>query len=148
MKQITKIKEVITTKEFKQLNAFTKADELRNATKQNLLKTFTLLYYTGCRINELLQLTNKDIQNLIANKELIINSHKTKKERKLYFTDDGIKAIKKLFQELGINDEPEEARVIRSKGNLYKTPHNKTFAKSVNKVIQNCLGDRYTSHAF
>ncbi len=144
-----RIKEIITIKEFKFLNAYVRAeDKIREATKQNLLKTFTLLFYSGCRISELLQLKNYHILDIIENGEVIINVDKQKKERKLLFTEDGIKAIKKLFTEFHINDEDKESYVVRSKGVKFISPDKSTYTKSVNTMLHLSLGDRYSSHSF
>jgi len=144
-----KLKEVITEKEFKRLNAFVRADEkLRAATKENLLKTFTLLFYSGCRITELLKFTNKNIIDIIETSETIVEIEKQHQERKLYFTDNGVKAIKKLFSEFDILKEELNDKVIRSKGLKYKSPHKSTYTKSVNNIIHACLGSRYSTHQF
>ncbi len=144
-----KIKEVIAIKEFKVLNAYVKAeDKMRDATKKNLLKTFTLLFYSGCRISELLQFKNYHILNIIENGEVIINIDKQKKERKLLFTEDGIKAIRKLFSEFNIYKEDKDSYVVRSKGVQFISPDKSTYTKSVNTMIHSALGDRYSSHSF
>ena len=144
-----KIKESIRIIEFNTLINFVKHNEkMRANTKANYLKIFTLLYYSGARLNELTQLTNKDILSLIKTKELIIETHKTKSERKIYFSDKAIKEIKKLFEELNIDAEPEQYRIIRVKGNPYATPSPIAFIQQTNKVIQSVLGKRYTSHSF
>lgn len=144
-----KIREVITIKEFKRLNAFVIADDkLRTATKENLLKTFTLLFYSGCRITELLKFSNSHVLEIINHSETIIPIEKQHKERKLYFTDDGVKSIKKIFNEFNIADENTTSKVIRSKGVKHISPDKSTYTKLVNTVIHNCLGDRYSSHSF
>jgi len=142
------IKEIIKSKEYKRLMSFVEAEDIRRATKDNMLKAFTLLYYTGVRVNELLQLKNSDIRTLIETGELIIFTKKTNRERKIHFSPEGIKAIKKVFDRVGFSTEPDEAFVIRSKGNLYKSPHHTNLVKSVNSLMQECLGERYSSHSF
>ncbi len=121
---------------------------MRQNTKDNYLKAFTLLFYSGARLNELTQITNKDILSLIQNKELIIKTHKTKSERKIYFSDKAVKNITKLFKGLNIYNEPEQYKMIRVKGNPYSTPSPIAFIQQTNKVIQSVLGKRYTSHSF
>ena len=144
-----KIKESIKEFEFNVLvNYVNNNDKMRQNTKDNYLKAFTLLFYSGARLNELTQITNKDILSLIKNKELIIKTHKTKSERKIYFSDKAVKNITKLFKELNIYDEPKQYRIIRVKGNPYATPSPIAFIQQTNKVIQSVLGKRYTSHSF
>ena len=50
-KEIKRIKENITEKEYKKLMSFVRGDEkLRKNTKSNLLRTFTLLFFSGLRV--------------------------------------------------------------------------------------------------
>ncbi len=150
MSKIQSIKETIGTKEFKRLNAFVNADDkMRDATKQNMLRTFTMLYYTGARISELLQIKNEDIVSIIENQELIIISHKVKRERKIQFSETAVKAITKLFAH-SLENEPKNTFIIKSRGSviLNKVPKISVYTNSVNKVIQDALGDRHSSHDF
>ncbi|MFA9240321.1 MAG: tyrosine-type recombinase/integrase [Candidatus Paceibacteria bacterium] len=141
------IKESVSEIEFKKLMAQVRGDlTLKENTKNNLLRTFTLLYYTGSRLNELLQLTNSNILEIFKNNELIIKTHKTKNERKIYFSEQSVKDLKKLF--LDIENEEAHFKIIRSKGKPYQSPHNITFIQQVNKYMKNLLGDRYSSHSF
>lgn len=145
MAKIVKIKEYITQNEYLKLLTYLKGkDELHINTKTNLASTFTLLYYTGCRINEIKQLKIKDIKYLIENEEIIILTHKTQKERKLFFSKTAIKDIKKVFN----LDEDDNNYIISKKGNPSQTPSDITFITNVNKFIQEVLGNRYSSHSF
>ncbi len=143
----TSIKESIMEVDYKKLMTYLRGDEgIQDNTKINLMRTFTLLYYTGARLNELLQLSNSDIQKIMLTNELIIKTHKTKNERKIYFTDQALKEIKKLF--FNINEEKSDYKIIRSKGKPYQSPHNITYIQQINKYMKSILGDRYTSHSF
>ena len=65
---------------------FDKNEKVRNLTtntRNNLRRTFILLYFTGMRVNEVKQLKVKDINSIYEKEELIIVTHKTRKERKL-----------------------------------------------------------------
>ena len=144
-----KIKKSITAKEYKILMNYTRSNpNIRVNTRNNLLKIYTLLYYTGARLNELTQLRNSDILGVLEGKELIITTYKTKNERELFFTSNGIKEIRKIFSELGIYDEPSDYKLIRVKGKPYSTPNKIAFIQGINKAIREVLGDKYTSHSF
>jgi integrase/recombinase XerD len=93
---------------------------LTTNTKNNLKRTFILLYFTGMRINEVKQLKVKDINTIFEKEELIIVTHKTRKERKLFFSKEAIKQIKKHF--VFNDDSKDEDFIITTKGNLSKTP--------------------------
>ena len=52
--KLKRIKESITELEYKKLMSAVRGDEsIRENTKDNLLRAFTILYFTGLRLNEL-----------------------------------------------------------------------------------------------
>ena len=82
--KLKRIKESITEVEYKKLINAVKGDEtLRENTKDNLLRTFTILYFTGLRLNELQEMKLSHIKELIDNGETKLILPKTKSERKL-----------------------------------------------------------------
>ena len=86
-KKFTKIRENITEVEYQKLLTYLNGKEdLTTNTKNNLRRTFILLYFTGMRVNEVKQLKVKDINTIFEKEELIIVTHKTRKERKLFFS--------------------------------------------------------------
>ena len=98
MKKIKRIKENITQIEYKKLlDAVRGNDNLRDNTKLNLLRTYTILYYTGIRLNEIQTLRIIDIKNLIKNGELKILTSKTKSERKIFVSINFKKDLLKVF---------------------------------------------------
>lgn len=65
-KKTTKIRENITEVEYQKLLIYLNGKEnLTTNTKNNLKRTFILLFYTGMRINEVKQLKVKDIDTII-----------------------------------------------------------------------------------
>ncbi|MCT7572796.1 tyrosine-type recombinase/integrase [Aliarcobacter butzleri] len=101
-----------------------------------------LLYFTGMRVNEVKQLKVKDINTIFEKEKLIIVTHKTRKERKLFFSKEAIKQIKKHF--LFNDNSRDEDFIITTKGNTLKTPSSSTFIAKVNSFIQEALGHRYS----
>jgi integrase/recombinase XerD len=141
--------EEITIIEFQKLNQYVKDNEkLRASTKENLHKSFTLLFFTGCRIGELFELQNKDLISVIERGEMFIKGNSTDNFRKLVFTDNGIMAIKKLCYEYNVENEDLNAYILRAKGVGNISPNQTTYVKMLNKVIRDCLGKGYSSHAF
>ena len=139
-----KVKQTIQEQEYKTLINFVENNPtMRENTRGNYKRLFTLLYYTGMRINEVATLTCSDIQTGIKNKTLIIQAHKQKKEREVLLTPTAIKALKTLFDE----EEPQH-KVIRPKGNPFNSVSQAGFIQETNKTIKKVLGDRYTSHSF
>ena len=139
-----KLRKPIQEKEFKTLLNYINANStMRENTKQNYFNLFTLLYYTGMRLNEVPQLTIEDLNIAIDKQELIIKAHKQHKERSIVLSKHSIKQLKKITR----NQEPTY-RVIKIKSNPYSTPSPISFIAKVNRVIQSVLGERYSSHSF
>jgi integrase len=147
-KEFKKIKENITEVEYKKLMSFVRGNEtLRPNTKLNLLRTFTILFFTGLRLNEVQELKIIDIKNLLQNGNVKIDISKTSTQRKLYLTNSFQKELLKLFD---FKNELDENKVI-SKGSdkNKKTSINKiVFIQQVNKTIKEILGEGFSSHSF
>ena len=113
-KSLKRIKESVTEHEYKKLMSVVRGDEsLRANTKDNLLRAFTILYFTGLRLNELQEMTLSHIKELLEDGETKLLLPKTKSERKLFAGDEFKKQLKKLF--LFETDTDLQIRVI-SKG--------------------------------
>ena len=147
-KDFKKIKENITEVEYKKLMSFTRGNEtLRNNTKLNLLRTFTILFFTGLRLNEVQELKIINIKNLIENKNVKIDISKTSTQRKLYLTNSFQKELLKLFD---FKNELDDNKII-SKGSdkNKRTSINKiVFIQQVNKTTKEILGEGFSSHSF
>ena len=147
-KEIKRIKENITEKEYKKLMAFVRGDEkLRKNTKSNLLRTFTLLFFSGLRVNEVQELKIKDIKKLLDEESIKIDIKKTSSERKLYLTPTFKKELLKIFD---FNMEEGDSRII-TKGSCKNKNvgiNNIVFIQQVNSVIKEILGAGYSSHSF
>lgn len=147
MKQntIKKIKENINEKEYKRLMNYVRGnDSFREYKKMNLLRSFCLLYFCGLRINELRSITFGQIYDLLDNQIVIIYSSKTNIEKKIYLTEIFRKELIKLFS---IKEERGEL-VIYNDRRVESKNSNIGFINTINNVIKEVLGDRYTSHSF
>lgn len=141
---IKRIKENITESEYKKLIYGVQGnDRLRDHTKGNLIRAFTLLYFTGLRLNEVQELTVGHIKELldVGSTKLILS--KTKNERKLYAGKEFQKYLKRLFE---LRGEPRDKVITKSssKDGL----HPICFITQVNAVMKSILGEGYTSHSF
>lgn len=77
-KTVKKIKESIKETEYKKLLAHLKGDDsIRDLTRLNLQRTFTILYYTGMRLNELQHLKIQHIKELLEKKQVKVYLSKT-----------------------------------------------------------------------
>ncbi|MFK5950113.1 MAG: site-specific integrase [Methylococcales bacterium] len=146
-KSLTRIKENVTEVEYKKLMAYVKGnDTMRANTKLNLSRTFTILYYTGLRLNELQELRILNIIELLNNGTTKIILSKTNTERKLYLTDDFKKQLNKIFD---INEELENRVIAKGSNKSKRTGINIiTFITQVNEIMKSVLGNGFTSHSF
>ncbi len=147
-KEIKRIKENITELEYKKLMSFVRGNEnLRENTKLNLLRTFTFLFFTGLRLNEVQELKIIDIKNLIQYGNVKINISKTSSERKLYLTNTFQKELVKIFD---LKNENDDNRIITKGANKNKKTsiNNIVFIQQVNKIIKEILGTGFSSHSF
>jgi len=139
-----RIKENITSREYKKLIAQVRGQDMREYSKNNLLRSFVLLYYTGLRLNEIQSLRIQDIKELLENGELKIYTSKTNQERKLYLSD---KFKKELLKTFDINEDPLN-KVITKHNYKRDSIHPKSYIGLVNKFLKETLGEGYSSHSF
>ncbi len=140
-----RLKESITSKEFKKLMAHLRGDEqIRANTKSNFEILFTILYYSGMRINEVQQLKVKDIQNFLKNDEMVIYAKKTHSERKIFISKDFKRDLKKCYR---ISEDPEH-KIIQRAGHPRSSVTDIGLIAITNKYIQDVLGKNFTSHSF
>lgn len=151
-KSIKRIKENITEQEYKKLMAGVRGDEiLKPHTKRNLLVAFTILYFTGLRLNEVQELCVGDIVELIDAGFTKLVLSKTKNERKLFAGDEFKKQLKKLLVLYGSELNKNERIIVKGSS---KNRHRHTginpivFIAQVNAKMKSILGEGYTSHSF
>ena len=148
-KNIKRLKESITEVEYKKLmNALRGDESLRQTSKTNLLRAFTLLYFTGLRLNEVQNLTLSNIKELLDLGQTKLILSKTSSERKLYAGEAFQKQLRRLFELDRVMDL--DSRVIAKGSNKSKKEgiSHDVFIKQVNAVMKSILGEGYTSHSF
>ena len=149
IKQIKRIKESITQVEYKKLmNAVRGNEIIKPNSKQNLLRTFTILYYTGLRLNELQEMRLHHIKDLITLGCTKLVLPKTKSERKLFAGKEFIKELKRLFK---FDSDTDLGRRVIAKGSVSSGKagiNHDVFIKQVNSKLKEILGSGYTSHSF
>ena len=148
-KTIKRIKESITQDEYKNLmNSIRGDDTLRKTTQQNLLRTFTILYFTGLRLNELQQMRLSHIKELLEQGSSKLILLKTQSERKLFAGDEFKKQLIKIFT---IDDTTDLKIRVITKGSVKSGRtgiNHDVFIKQVNSKMKEILGNGYTSHSF
>lgn len=144
--KIKRIKESITEIEFKKLMSYIRGDEsIRKNTKDNLLRTFIFLYFSGLRLNEVQELKIKDVKNLLDEGMIKVYVSKTSSERKIYLSSSFKKEIEKVFD---FTSEDNENRVIHKSVNKKDKINNIVFIQQVNSKMKEILGAGFTSHSF
>jgi len=147
-KGTTKARKIITKKEYKELlNYLNRTDELKPHSIENAKKAFVLLYYGGFRVSELISLTNRELFEILKKGEFsLTNNTKTKKPRMVYFSEQAVKEIRKIFK--SHLQEPESYLLIRSWGKPFSkfSPH--TLQRQLNFILKTVLGSSYTTHSF
>lgn len=139
-------------KEFDILMDFMENDkDSRLTTLNKYRKIFTFLYYTGCRINEVLKIKTEDIQNILQHGEARILTTKTERYvgqefRTVYFSVTAIAAIRKEFSD--ILHHPD-AYCIRAYNNKDKEMNVIGLTNQLNKYLVKVFGHKdFTTHSF
>jgi len=148
MKKVYKrIKESITKAEYRKLIHYTLNDpKIKETSRTNLIRTFTILYYLGMRINELQQLRLYHIQELLDTGATKLILPKTSSERKLFASREFKKEIKPLFEDQLPIDDLQKRIITKKRSNSAINPI--VFIRQVNSKMKEVLGAGYTSHSF
>jgi putative transposase len=72
----------------------------KDIAKTQVRLAYTILFYTGMRINEARHLTVEDIEDAITTKALHIILHKVQKAHKYFLTDEAVQLLKDLIPDL------------------------------------------------
>lgn len=147
-----KANRALKEKEFLQLMEFMNKDkDTRLSTLNKYKKIFTFLFYTGCRINEVLKLKTEDIQNILQHGEARILTTKTgrfkgQEFRTVYFSTTAIETIKEVFCDVLHN---KESYCIRAWNNKDKEMNPIGLANQINKYLEKVFGHKdFTTHSF
>ncbi|MDK2062755.1 site-specific integrase [Aliarcobacter butzleri] len=147
-----KANRALKEKDFLQLMEFIKNDkDTRLSTLNKYKKIFTFLFYTGCRINEVLKLKTEDIQNILEHGEARILTTKTgrfkgQEFRTVYFSTTAIATIKEIFADILHN---KNSYCIRAWNNKDKEMNPIGLANQINKYLEKVFGHKdFTTHSF
>lgn len=140
----TRAKKPILKKEFDRLiNAIHHNTDIKSPTKLKLKRAFTLLYLTGCRAGEIVNMTRSDLEQMIHENEYsLTNATKTKTPRLISFDESKaqVEFLKKLL--------PEKGEYLFARNNS-DTPMTASALKLLmNTFIHTILGALYSSHSF
>jgi len=143
-KGTTRAKKPILKDEFDRLIRVVKSTHIiKTITKPKLIRAFTLLYLTGCRVSEIINFKTSDIEYMINQNEFSLsNDTKTKKPRLISFDSDGVQA------DILKNILPSCEVYIFCKNNSDEPMSVQSLKFMMNKFIHKILGELYSTHSF
>lgn len=143
-KGTTRAKKPILKKEFERLiGATNRSLTIRSSTKIKLTSAFTLLYLTGCRVSEIIELKTEDVELMIQNNEYsLANNTKTKTSRLISFDSEHrqVEFLKKIL--------PLDGGYLFARNNSNQPMSVSSLKLLMNNFIHRVLGDLYSTHSF
>jgi integrase/recombinase XerD len=134
----------ILAKQYQTLKTYINGMDTFETTKVKWLRSVEILYMSGMRVSEILDLKIKDIKSGIDKSELSVFVKKQKVIRHIPLSEKSVKILKKL-----IDGETDMGGYLIHKRNSIKCGLNPNgFTKEFNDLIQTVLGENYSSHSF
>lgn len=134
----------ILDKEFQVIKSYVNGLETYETTKIKWLRSLELLFMSGLRVSEILDIKIKDIKNGIEKSELSVFVKKQKIIRHIPLSTKSINTLKKLI----INETDTESYFIHKRNNGRTKLNPNGFTKEFNDLLQLVLGKDYSSHSF
>jgi len=130
--------------EYKILKSYINGLDTFETTKVKWLRSVEMLYMSGLRVSELLEIKIKDIQNGIDKGELSVFIKKQKIIRHIPLSKKSISILKKLID----NETDTESYFIHKRNNGRNNLNHIGFTKDFNQLIQLVLGKEFSTHSF
>ncbi len=134
----------ILESQYKILKSYINGLDTFQTTKTKWIRSLELLYMTGMRVTEILNLKISDIQNAIEKDELSVFIQKQQIIRHIPLSEKSVKILKKLIE----NESDPENYFLHKRNRTKSTLNPNGFTKEFNDLIQIVLGDNYSSHSF
>ena len=110
-------------------NAGSQANRRQDLKQSQLRIAYTLLYHTGLRVNEIREITEKNIKDAIATSQTNVIHHKTKQAHIHVLSKTGVLKLKKLKPELTAGFNKYQFKYLFGKG---KPMHEKSLVRLIN----------------
>ena len=130
--------------EYKILKSYINGLDTFESTKVKWLRSVEMLYMSGLRVSELLEIKIKDIQDGIDKGELSVFIKKQKIIRHIPLSKKSISILKKLID----NETDTESYFIHKRNNGRNNLNHISFTKDFNQLIQLVLGKEFSTHSF
>jgi len=134
----------ILESQYKILKSYINGLDTFQTTKTKWIRSLELLYMTGMRVTEILNLKISDIKNAIEKNELSVFIQKQQIIRHIPLSEKSVKTLKKLIE----NETDPENYFLHKRNRTKSTLNPNGFTKEFNDLIQIVLGDNYSSHSF
>lgn len=148
----TKIaRKAIREEEYRELiESLDAANHLQPRTILRHRRSFSLLFYLGMRVGELLMLRVRDLRQAVHTGETSLegSSTKTKKARLLQFSAHAQRVIYELFQDIIENEKMNDNYLVFSGNNPFRALNKANFTLHMNEFIHDTLGENYSTHSF
>lgn len=141
-KDTKKDRHPIMDEEYQKILFITKMDKsMYKATKLKLLRAYTILFHSGCRVSEIVDFTKDDLSYIITNKNYVLTKTKTKTTQMLKFNDTSVN----VFNKLDLSDVDNYL--------FYTNGKDKAMTKDglthlINKHLKSQLNQLFTTHSF
>lgn len=134
----------ILEKEYKQLIIYTNGLNIYQSTKNKWIKTIEILWITGLRVSELLDIKVKDIKEAIEKSELRVYISKQNIIRHIPLSKKSVLILKRL-----IENDTDDAYVFHKRNCKQSKLNSISFTFEFNKYLQTVLNSKdYSSHSF
>lgn len=131
-------------KEFQIIKSYVNGLETFETTKIKWIRSLELLFMSGLRVSEILDIKIKDIKNGIEKSELSVYVKKQRIIRHIPLSPKSINTLKKLIQ----NEKDDDSYFIHKRNSKRSNLNPNSFTKEFNDLLQMVLGNDYTSHSF
>lgn len=134
----------ILEREYKILKSYINGLETFETTKIKWIRSLEILYMSGMRVSEILDIKIKDIVDGIQKGELSVFVKKQNIIRHIPLSEKSTKILKKLID----GETDMDGYFIHKRNSVRNNLNPIGFTKDFNQLIQMVLGKNYSTHSF
>ena len=134
----------ILDREYQLLKTYVNGLDTFKTTKIKWIRSLEILFYSGLRVSEVLNIKIKDIRDGIMKGEMSVYISKQNTIRHIPLSPSSIKVLGKLIKD----ENDDESYFIHKRNNKRSKLNSNGFTKDLNDLIQFVLGKEYSSHSF
>ena len=134
----------ILEKQYKILKSYINGIQTFQTTKTKWLRSLEILYMTGMRVSEVLEVRVMDVKNAIDKGELTVFVKKQQIVRHIPISEKSAKILSALIE----GETDMDGYLIHKRNSVRSKLNSNGFTKELNDLIQTVLGENYSSHSF